>query len=446
MHKKSPFSLCIKHSAQTLLSEASLYAMKSSLPLFSECLLLEPSVGDNLTLGRSSSRHSTLEADQINHLFWVRGFGSSLSVCLFPDSQSQLRKFDPSFSWSNKTGAPGVRDWVLLMPLSDSYFQLLRYLFLFGRRHSYVPVLLGAATGSNQLILHLSSQRKTLGKSSGNTFGSLGTLARSIKSLSSPTWLQPPSVIKVHFLQGMETSSRHHTDERLLLLLAFAGRLLHSLALMANLFAVIAPRPSLCSTSYSDVVGFDCSWKGHHTFFYFLLDVQISVAYRQPPIYFSILSTSSGNILAHINASIYQSYFLQVLPMAWAWLLREYGLSWAFPPVKSIVCRVQVGYLELDMMLCNANAKHRLHLSQTKEWSTDNSLSALKSKRFAFQGIPSCAASIIGSNYGLKLASRNSGGGCCWGWCSGVDLVGSFWCIFFTQENTNTVVFIYIIT
>ncbi|GJV91761.1 hypothetical protein Tco_1539574 [Tanacetum coccineum] len=35
----------------------------------SECLLLEPSVGDNLTLGRSSSRHSTLEADQINHQF-----------------------------------------------------------------------------------------------------------------------------------------------------------------------------------------------------------------------------------------------------------------------------------------------------------------------------------------------------------------------------------------
>ncbi|GKG38755.1 hypothetical protein Tco_0460467, partial [Tanacetum coccineum] len=43
---------------------------------------------------------------------------------------------------------------------------------------------------------------------------------------------------------------------------------------MANPLAVIAPRPGLCSASYSAVVGFDCSWKDHHTFFSFLLDVQ----------------------------------------------------------------------------------------------------------------------------------------------------------------------------
>ncbi|GJS82093.1 hypothetical protein Tco_0748634 [Tanacetum coccineum] len=33
----------------------------------SRCLLLEPSIGDNLTLGRSSSRYSTLEADPMTH-------------------------------------------------------------------------------------------------------------------------------------------------------------------------------------------------------------------------------------------------------------------------------------------------------------------------------------------------------------------------------------------
>ncbi|GJU95817.1 hypothetical protein Tco_1320573 [Tanacetum coccineum] len=40
---------------------------------------------------------------------------------------------------------------------------------------------------------------------------------------------------------------------------------------MANPLAVIAPRPGLCSASYS--VGFDCSWKDHHSFFSFLPDV-----------------------------------------------------------------------------------------------------------------------------------------------------------------------------
>ncbi|GKA87628.1 hypothetical protein Tco_0809392 [Tanacetum coccineum] len=41
-------------------------------------------------------------------------------------------------------------------------------------------------------------------------------------------------------------------------------------------FAIICTvcRPGLCSASYSVVVGFDCSWKDHHTFFSFLPDVQ----------------------------------------------------------------------------------------------------------------------------------------------------------------------------
>ncbi|GJU71949.1 hypothetical protein Tco_1263354 [Tanacetum coccineum] len=36
---------------------------------------------------------------------------------------------------------------------------------------------------------------------------------------------------------------------------------------MANPIAVTAPRPGLCSASYSAVVGFDCSGEDHHTFF-----------------------------------------------------------------------------------------------------------------------------------------------------------------------------------
>ncbi|GKA29228.1 hypothetical protein Tco_0715473 [Tanacetum coccineum] len=52
----------------------------------SECLLLEPSVGDNPTLGRSSSRHSTLEADIINYQFLGGDNSSSSSVYSIPDS------------------------------------------------------------------------------------------------------------------------------------------------------------------------------------------------------------------------------------------------------------------------------------------------------------------------------------------------------------------------
>ncbi|GKD70410.1 hypothetical protein Tco_1324500 [Tanacetum coccineum] len=43
---------------------------------------------------------------------------------------------------------------------------------------------------------------------------------------------------------------------------------------MANPIAVTAPRPGLCSASYSAVAGFDCSGEDHHTFFSFLPDVQ----------------------------------------------------------------------------------------------------------------------------------------------------------------------------
>ncbi|GJS46348.1 hypothetical protein Tco_0596469 [Tanacetum coccineum] len=43
----------------------------------SRCLLLEPSIGDNLILGRSLSRHSTLEVDRISHQFAVADNGSS---------------------------------------------------------------------------------------------------------------------------------------------------------------------------------------------------------------------------------------------------------------------------------------------------------------------------------------------------------------------------------
>ncbi|GJT10358.1 DNA repair helicase XPB1-like protein [Tanacetum coccineum] len=49
----------------------------------SRCLPLEPSIGDNLTLGRSSSRHSTLEVGQISHQFLVADNGSSPFIKAF---------------------------------------------------------------------------------------------------------------------------------------------------------------------------------------------------------------------------------------------------------------------------------------------------------------------------------------------------------------------------
>ncbi|GKG20698.1 hypothetical protein Tco_0380499, partial [Tanacetum coccineum] len=54
-------------------------------------------VGDNLTLGRSSSRHSTLEADQIDHQF-LEGVdnGSSPSACSIPDNQYTSGMIHPS--------------------------------------------------------------------------------------------------------------------------------------------------------------------------------------------------------------------------------------------------------------------------------------------------------------------------------------------------------------
>ncbi|GJS82557.1 hypothetical protein Tco_0749098 [Tanacetum coccineum] len=52
----------------------------------SRCLLLEPSIGDNLTLGRSSSKHSTLEVGQISHQFLVVDNGSLSLICLAPDN------------------------------------------------------------------------------------------------------------------------------------------------------------------------------------------------------------------------------------------------------------------------------------------------------------------------------------------------------------------------
>ncbi|GKF51014.1 hypothetical protein Tco_0147481, partial [Tanacetum coccineum] len=54
-------------------------------------LLSEPSVGDNPILGRSSSRHSTLEADQINHQFLGADNSSSLLVYSIPDNQCTSR-------------------------------------------------------------------------------------------------------------------------------------------------------------------------------------------------------------------------------------------------------------------------------------------------------------------------------------------------------------------
>ncbi|GJV75320.1 hypothetical protein Tco_1506904 [Tanacetum coccineum] len=124
--KKSPFLFASTHPQPFF--DASQYAMKSSLPSINplptmnlllgelghrqslECLLIEPSVGDNLTLGRSSSRHSTLKADQINHQLWGVDNGSSLSVCLIPDSQSNPSNGSIPSSDKQDRSSPGLRN------------------------------------------------------------------------------------------------------------------------------------------------------------------------------------------------------------------------------------------------------------------------------------------------------------------------------------------------
>ncbi|GJV41597.1 hypothetical protein Tco_1420037 [Tanacetum coccineum] len=84
---------------------------------------------------------------------------------------------------------------------------------------------------------------------------------------------------------------------------------------MANPIAVTTPRPGPCSASYS--VGFDCSWKDHHSvYFSFFADVQHRLG-NPHEITFPILSTLSGNILEHIKARFICHHFLQCLPMQW---------------------------------------------------------------------------------------------------------------------------------
>ncbi|GJR88277.1 hypothetical protein Tco_0212288 [Tanacetum coccineum] len=73
----------------------------------SRCLLLEPSIGDNQTLGRSLSRHSTLEVDQISHQFLVVDNGSSPLVCLVPIIYATSVTILLSFL-TNRTGATHV--------------------------------------------------------------------------------------------------------------------------------------------------------------------------------------------------------------------------------------------------------------------------------------------------------------------------------------------------
>ncbi|GJS02244.1 hypothetical protein Tco_0318752 [Tanacetum coccineum] len=117
---------------------------------------------------------------------------------------------------------------------------------------------------------------------------------------------------------------------------------------MANLFTVIAPRPGLCSASYSAVVGFDCSWKDHHTFFSFLPDVQHRHGSSHPstqlPRYtFQFLSISSGKP-SRITSKIYLSdhHFLSCCPWHGAELLQECGLNMGIPtPVRQRLVRVQ---------------------------------------------------------------------------------------------------------
>nr|GEZ29886.1 putative reverse transcriptase domain-containing protein [Tanacetum cinerariifolium] len=71
------------------------------------CTRVNGPVGDNLTLGRSSSRHSTLKADQIDHQFWEVDNGSSPLAYSIPDNQCTSGMIPNSFisDGANRYGA-----------------------------------------------------------------------------------------------------------------------------------------------------------------------------------------------------------------------------------------------------------------------------------------------------------------------------------------------------
>ncbi|GJR48793.1 hypothetical protein Tco_1316896 [Tanacetum coccineum] len=125
----------------------------------------KPSCVDNLTLGRSLSRHSTLEVDQINHQFLGADNGSSPLACLIPNNQCSLRNDSICSSWTKQDGAPQGEELGLIKPLLDSSFSCSDKLFSLqeGAKSIKAPKATGASPGllSINLKFHLSSRRKT---------------------------------------------------------------------------------------------------------------------------------------------------------------------------------------------------------------------------------------------------------------------------------------------
>ncbi|GJS93314.1 hypothetical protein Tco_0800282 [Tanacetum coccineum] len=80
----------------------------------SRCILLEPSIGDNLTLGRSLSRHSTLEVDRISHQFSVADNGSSPSYYKAFIGKALYSGSANSFisEWGQIDKVPGATVWL----------------------------------------------------------------------------------------------------------------------------------------------------------------------------------------------------------------------------------------------------------------------------------------------------------------------------------------------
>ncbi|GKG17703.1 hypothetical protein Tco_0372001, partial [Tanacetum coccineum] len=72
------------------------------------CLLLEPSVDDNMTVGQSLSKHSTLGVDQIDHQFLGADNGSSPLVYSVPGPIDKVPVLQVQHQVSNRFRIPLV--------------------------------------------------------------------------------------------------------------------------------------------------------------------------------------------------------------------------------------------------------------------------------------------------------------------------------------------------
>ncbi|GJU51278.1 hypothetical protein Tco_1220833 [Tanacetum coccineum] len=138
--------------------------------------------------------------------------------------------------------------------------------------------------------------------------------------------------------------------------LQYHGRMANPLAFTAlGVDKDLHDWPGLCSASYS--VGFDCSWKDHHTFFSFLPDVQRRHGSFHPSLschHIGALNLKiphlSLNLLDLTLGSELISHYFFSAPMAWHEAASGVVvLTWAmYHHVKRRLIRVQVANLDFD--------------------------------------------------------------------------------------------------